>query len=87
METTIQGTTALIKVDSRFINLLVEDFGIDTNTITRALEGEPQRQAIAICEWAAKTDEPATALTNWAKKHACGQYRPVKARSNRARRR
>lgn len=73
-------TTAHIKVDARFADLLSEDFGIDQPTIMHALHGEPQREAIAITEWASKTDKPATALLAWAKKHQRGQYR--KSRRN-----
>jgi hypothetical protein len=41
----------------------------------RALVDEPQKQAIAICEWAARTDEPTRALLAWARKHHAGTYR------------
>jgi hypothetical protein len=77
---TIAGTTAHIKVDSRFAGILSEDFGIDQHTIMRALSGEPQREAIALVEWAAGTDNPAKALIAWARKHRRGSFR--KARRN-----
>jgi hypothetical protein len=75
--TTVQGTTAHIKVDERYAGLLAEDFGLSKATITRALIDEPQRAAIAICEWASRTDQPTRALLAWARKHRAGSYRPV----------
>lgn len=77
---TVAGTTAHIKVDTRFAGLLSEDFGIDTETIRKALGGEPQRAAISIAEWASKTDDPAKALIAWARKHRRGNFR--KSRRN-----
>jgi hypothetical protein len=35
-----------------------------------ALVGEPQKQAIAICSWAARTDVPEGALTCWGRKRS-----------------
>jgi hypothetical protein len=43
-------------------------------TIMRALVDEPQKAAAAICEWAAKTDQPTRALLAWARKHRAGTY-------------
>ena len=40
----------------------------------RALVDEPQKAAIAICEWAAKTEQPTRALLAWARKHRAGTY-------------
>lgn len=80
-EQSISGSTVHIKTDSRFAGFLADDFGITEATIMKALGGEPQREAIAICEWATeKTDDPAKALVNWAKKHRRGAFR--KARRN-----
>ena len=46
----------------------------------RGLVFDTNKQAIAICEWAVKTDEPAKALTNWARKNCRGQVRPRPAK-------
>ncbi|MDP9484680.1 MAG: hypothetical protein M3Q49_02610 [Actinomycetota bacterium] len=63
-------------MDVRFARLLAEDFGIETRVILDALEGEPQKAAIAISEWAVeRTDDSAFALTSWAKKHRRGRHR------------
>lgn len=70
-----QVSTRHIVVDSRFAALLEEDFGIPAPTILTALEGEPQKAAIAICEWASRQGNPARALTSWAKKHGKGRCR------------
>ncbi len=78
--TTSTRTTRHIRVDRRFAGLLSEDFGIGTRAIMQALSGEPQREAIALVEWASKADEPAKALVAWARKHRRGSYR--KARRN-----
>ena len=44
--------------------------------ILDALEGEPQKQAISVCGWAAeRTDDPAFALVAWAKKQNKGRCR------------
>ena len=62
--------------DQRFATILTEDFGIPTATVLHALEGEPQKAAISICEWAfEKTDDPARALVAWAQRHGRGAYR------------
>jgi hypothetical protein len=78
--TTRTTTTRHIRVDRRFAGLLSEDFGVETRAIMQALSGEPQREAIAITEWASKADEPAKALAAWARKHRRGSFR--KARRN-----
>ena len=62
--------------DARFAAILGEDFAaIPTVTIFVALEGEPQKQAISICEWAIRTDDPSRALLAWARKHHKGRCR------------
>ncbi len=62
-------------VDGRFAALLEEDFGISWAAVLEALQGEPQKRAIAICAWASeKTDDPAGALVAWAKKHHKGGH-------------
>ncbi|PLS84076.1 MAG: hypothetical protein CYG60_19840 [Actinobacteria bacterium] len=56
--------------------MLAEDFGIPAATVLDALEGEPQKAAIAVCAWAAeRTDDPTRALRCWAKKHNRGRCR------------
>lgn len=70
----VAGSTRHIKVDRRFGLILSDDFGISAATIALSLSGEPQRRAIAICEWAAQTKNPQRALMNWAKKHNKGRY-------------
>ncbi len=70
-----QASTRHIRVDARFARLLAEDFRIPAPTILTALEGEPQKAAIAICEWASRQGNPARALTSWARKHGKGRCR------------
>lgn len=67
-------TTRHLLVDRRFAAVLAEDFGIQRNAVLRALEDEPQRQAIAICSWAERTTDPQGALLAWARKHRRGTY-------------
>lgn len=69
-------STRHIVLDGRFAALLEADFGIEWATILEALVGEPQKQAIAICTWAEKTNEPAKALLAWSRKHRRGTHRP-----------
>ncbi len=61
--------------DHRFALLLEEDFGIETGVILNALIDEPKKAAIAICEWASRTDDPAHALLCWSRKHRSGHHR------------
>lgn len=72
----VARSTRHLVTEVRFAGILEEDFGIDAADILKALEGEPRRQAIEICAWAEKTDEPARALENWSKKHKKGSHRP-----------
>lgn len=72
----LRGSTRRLTTDARFAAILAEDFGIPTAQILSALEGEPRRQAIEICAWAEKTQEPEKALANWARKHRKGSHRP-----------
>lgn len=74
-ETSIKPSTKHITVDRRFAAILQEDFAIPAATVLEALVGEPQRQAIGICTWAVRTDDPAGALLAWAKKHRRGRCR------------
>ena len=72
-------TTRHHRVDHAFIALLEEDFGIPRYALTNAFMGvpaEPKKQAIAVCEWAVKTEDPARALLAWARKNGRGTFRP-----------
>jgi hypothetical protein len=62
-----------------FIALLQEDFGITRHALINAFMGmpaEPKKQAIAVCEWAIRAEDPARALLAWARKHGRGTFRP-----------
>ncbi|MDP9480065.1 MAG: hypothetical protein M3R38_31110 [Actinomycetota bacterium] len=74
-------------MNARFAALLADDFGIPAATVLDALEGEPQKQAISICEWAFRTDNPARALTSWARKHDKGRCRRAARPADRSSRR
>ena len=68
-------STRHLVVNGRFAALLEEDFGIPWDAILEALQGEPQKAAIKVCQWATeKTDDPARALICWAKKHQRGAF-------------
>jgi hypothetical protein len=72
-------TTRHHRVDERFLELLEEDFGISTFTLSNAFMGvpaEPKKSAIALCEWAVRTDDPTRALLAWARKNGRGTFRP-----------
>ena len=63
-----------------FVQLLEEDFGIPRYALVNAFMGmpaEPKKEAIALCEWASKADDPAKALLSWARKHHRGTFRPA----------
>jgi hypothetical protein len=67
------------RVDEDFLELLEEDFGISTFTLSNAFMGfpaEPKKSAIALCEWASRADDPTRALLAWARKHGRGTFRP-----------
>src|SRR5215208_3550552 len=67
------------RVDDDFLKLLEEDFGISTFTLSNAFMGvpaEPKKSAIALCEWAVRTDDPTRALLAWARKNGRGTFRP-----------
>jgi hypothetical protein len=60
-----------------FIGLLEEDFGIDRHALINAfmrMPAEPKKEAIALCAWASKTDDPARALLSWARKNGRGTF-------------
>jgi hypothetical protein len=66
------------RVDEDFLELLEEDFGIPFFALSNAFMGfpaEPKKSAIALCEWAARTDDPARALLAWARKNGRGTFR------------
>ena len=72
-------STRHIRCDEDFLGLLEEDFGIPTFALSNAFMGfpaEPKRSAIALCEWAARADDPAKALLAWARKNGRGTFRP-----------
>jgi hypothetical protein len=72
-------TTRHHRVDDRFLKLLEEDFGMPAFALSNAFMGcpaEPKKSAIALCEWAARTDDPARALLAWARKNGRGTFRP-----------
>ena len=70
-----QASTKHHTTDPRFAAILEDDFGIPAVFILDALEDEPQKTAIALCEWASRTDDPARALVAWARRHERGAYR------------
>ena len=61
-----------------FLELLEEDFGIPRFALVNAFMGiptEPKKEAIALCEWASRADDPARALLAWARKNGRGTFR------------
>ena len=73
-------TTRHHRCDHEFLELLEEDFGIPRFALVNAFMGmpvEPKKEAIALCEWAARVapDEPARALLAWARKNHRGTFR------------
>lgn len=76
----VARSTRHLVTDARFAAILEEDFpSIPAETVLGALDGEPKKQAIKICAWAERTDEPTRALANWAKKHRKGYHRPLRS--------
>jgi hypothetical protein len=74
-----KGSTRHHRADHAFIELLEEDFEIPRYALHNAFLGvpaEPKKEAIALCEWAARTDNPARALLAWARKNHRGTFRP-----------
>ena len=72
-------STRHIRCGEDFLGLLEEDFGISAFILSNAFMGfpaEPKRSAIALCEWAARADDPTKALLAWARKNARGTFRP-----------
>jgi hypothetical protein len=62
-----------------FLELLQEDFDIPYSALHAAFMGiprEPKKEAIALAEWAARTDNPTRALLAWARKNHRGTFRP-----------
>jgi hypothetical protein len=72
-------TTRHHRCTHEFIGLLEDDFGIARHALINAFMGvpaAPKREAIALCEWALKADDPARALLAWARKNRRGTFRP-----------
>ena len=77
--TSVHRTTRHHRVDHAFLELLEDDFGIPRHALVNAFMGvppAPKREAIALCEWAARADDPARALLAWARKNRRGAFRP-----------
>jgi hypothetical protein len=58
--------------------LFEEDFGIPQFALSNAFMGFPReskKSAIALCEWAVRTDDPTRALLAWARKNHRGTFR------------
>jgi hypothetical protein len=67
------------RCDEDFLEILEDDFGISAFTLSNAFLGvpaEPKKSAIALCEWAVRTDDPTRALLAWARKNGRGTFRP-----------
>ena len=74
-----QPSTRHHRCTPEFLELLEENFGIPMFALNNAFMGvprSPKRQAIAVCEWTSKADDPARALLAWARKHHRGTFRP-----------
>jgi hypothetical protein len=72
-------TTRHHRVDESFLELLEEDFAIPVFILGNAFMGfpaEPKKSAIALCEWASRTDDPGRALLAWARKNGRGTFHP-----------
>lgn len=77
-------TTKHHRVDEPFLELLEEDFGIESFNLRAAFMGgipAPKLQAIRLCEWAYRSargnpEEAGKALRAWARKNRTGTYDP-----------
>lgn len=73
------------RCDYPFLELLEEDFGIRQFSLRCAFMGcppAPKKQAIALCEWAARAsggdaDKAGEALRGWARKNGRGMHHPA----------
>jgi hypothetical protein len=77
-----ERTSHHIRCTHEFVQLLHEDYGIPTYALRSAFLGmpaEPQKEAIALCEWAIRCDDPARALLTWARKNGRGTFCPDEA--------
>ena len=75
----LHPSTRHIRCTDAFLQLLEEDFDIPCSALHAAFMGvprEPQKSAIALCEWASKADDPARALLAWARKRGRGVFAP-----------
>jgi hypothetical protein len=78
----VHRTTRHHRCTHDFLQLLEEDFGIPYFALHNAFMGvpaEPKREAIALCEWAVRCEDPARALLAWARKNHRGTFRPCGA--------
>ena len=72
--------TRHILADENYCRTLATDFGIPERDVKDALEGEPMKRALRICEWVESLDDAKSplqrgkALTRWAKKNRSGIY-------------
>ena len=81
------GSTRHHRCTHEFVELLEEDYGIACYALINAFMGmpaEPKKEAIALCEWAVRADDPARALLSWARKNGRGTFRPDVRRSSAA---
>lgn len=70
-------TRRTVAVTHREARILATDFpAVESTTIRQCLEFEPLKEAIALLEWAANTDDPARSLKDRAAGQKTGYYRP-----------
>ena len=77
-----KSSTRHHRVDDEFLGLLEEDYGLSRFALENAFMGlprEPKKAAIAVAEWAARSDDPDKALLAWARKNGRGTFRPDEA--------
>ena len=84
-EVSVKGTrtTRQFRVDEEFLELLEVDFEVsywELNQAFGGVPGAPKKQAIEICEWAArKSDDPeerGRMIRGWARNRKVGMYSP-----------
>ena len=74
-----KGSTRHHRCTPDFLELLQEDFGLSYSALHAAFMGvprEPKKEAIALCEWASRAEDPGRALLAWARKNRRGTFRP-----------
>ncbi len=75
----VPRSTRHIRCTPDFLELLQEDFDIPYSALHAAFMGvprEPKLQAIRLCEWASRCEDPGRALLAWARKNHRGTFRP-----------